>query len=277
VIPRGLPRGVSLQNVEIKHSEDGACGYAIRGRYRGGILHGIKDSTLSVTEKVFHMHRVLRLFEFLRDADKASIVISVPKDSSLDAVSVKNISGKTAIQGIQCQALEIRTASGKTSVAASHAAVFKARQTSGRLTVDGCTMENADVGTSSGNVEMKDTRPRGLKISSSSGNTTLSGIPTGNTEIQSTSGGITLDIADKKQNYDVDIDVSGGKIYIDGQKQTGRKRSSARRNGNGGNGLRLKTTGGDVKVNFHGGTRAVHIRSGLSSRFACMERNPSSP
>lgn len=214
---------VLLQNVEFRQAADGDCGYEIRTRFPGGILHERKDSTLSITEKVFSLHRVFRLAEFLRGAGRPTIILHVPKDFPLDTVYVKNISGKTTIHGITCRTLEVGASSGNTAVCASRTDEFHARQTSGRLTVDGCVMDNANIVASSGSVEMKNMNTHGLAISSTSGKVAFSGVPAGRSEIRTSSGGVTLDIAGEKRNYDLAVDVRGGSIFLDGLQQAGRQ------------------------------------------------------
>jgi DUF4097 and DUF4098 domain-containing protein YvlB len=110
---------------------------------------------------------------------------------------------------------------------------------------------NGEINKTSGNLEIKDTNTQGLKISTTSGDTVFSGILAGKTFIKSTSGSITLDIASKKNNYDIYADVLSGCIYINDKKQNRQKEKQYSKSENGENELRLKTTSGDIRVAFH--------------------------
>ena len=81
------------------------------------------------------------------------------------------------------------------------------------LSIDSCMIGNGEIRNTSGNLQIKNTNIQGLKISSTSGSTVFTGVLTGKTDIKSTSGSITLDIAAKKQDYDINVKAQGGK-YI---------------------------------------------------------------
>ena len=241
---------LSLQ-VELTPSEDGSSGYEIRSRHPGGIRHETADSTLRISEKIFSPHRILRMLDRLLGAETSRIVIRVPREETLGEVGLTNVGGGTDIHGLTCRALEVRTTSGNVAVSASGAECFSARQTSGRLTVDDCALDAADIGSSSGAVELTNTRTGGLTIHTTSGKAVVAGVPGGRTDIRTSSGAILLDIADRMENYDLDVGVSGGAIYVDGRKHGKAKLTQTGRRDGGGNALRLKTAGGDVKLNFH--------------------------
>jgi Putative adhesin len=281
---------VKLRNVEFIISGDRAYEYEVYDKSYSKIIHEIKGSTLTITEKINYFLMFNYIIDLLRGLNRFDIKIYFPKGSEFDAVNLKNTIGSASVNEINCKMLELDSTSGNLSVASCIAENFKARQTSGKLNIDGCMIGNTldinstsgcisvaassidnlkikktsgrikingtkigygEINKTSGNLEIKDTDTRGLKISTTSGNTVFTGILAGKSDIKSTSGSIMLDIASKKQNYNIYADVLSGYIYIDGKKQNCQKEKQYNKSENGQNELRLKTTSGYIRVAFH--------------------------
>jgi DUF4097 and DUF4098 domain-containing protein YvlB len=241
-----------LRHVEITATEDGDCGYEIKSTRFSKIIHEIKGATLYITEKLNRLFIFTFFFDMLRGLSKFDIKIKIPKNRKLDVVTLKNTSGNTTVKEIRCIMVDMRATSGNISFAAGSAEQFRAGQTSGRLNIDGCQLENAEIKNTSGKVEISQARMRGLAVSTTSGKVGFTGDLTGYAEIKSTSGGIDLDLTAKKQNYDLNIDVLSGNIYIDGQKQPRQKGIRHSKDNAGRNELRVKTISGHVRLNFGG-------------------------
>jgi hypothetical protein len=241
---------VKLPNVETVITEDDTYGCEIRGKRYSKIIPEIKDSTLFITEKINYLLMAIYILDILHGAEKAGVTIYIPRESSLDAVYLRNITGNTDIKEIKCKKLEFNATSGNILAAACSAENFNARQTSGRLNMDGCRIGNGEIRNNSGNLNIKNTNLQGLKISTTSGNTVFTGVVIGKTDIKSTSGNIALDIAAKKQNYGIYIDIHSGNAYIDGQKQKRLKDKQFNQSENSRNELRLRTLSGNVIIDF---------------------------
>jgi hypothetical protein len=238
---------VLFHKLEIINTENSEYRYEINGRNNSKIIHEMKNETLNI---MYNFSLYNHLCDVMYGMNKFNIKIFVPKNVPFDIISIKNTSGMINIKETSCKIFDLQTTSGNISIAAGRAENFKAKQTSGKLNFDGCIIGNAEIKKTSGNLEIINSKIQGLQISSTSGNTVFSGVLTGKTNIESTSGSINLVIDSKKDNYNIQIDATSGRIILDGQKIEKKKDKQYNKSENCQNNLRLKSTSGNVLVNF---------------------------
>jgi DUF4097 and DUF4098 domain-containing protein YvlB len=132
--------------------------------------------------------------------------------------------------GLTAGSVTIKNTAGKTNIGNTKADVFDLTITAGELTAS--------------NLESKD-----LKLKMSAGQVRLSGTFTGNSDIQVSSGKVIMDINGAEKDFNRNIKVTSGSVYIDGAR-AGSGNVNLNVNNNAGNTLNVKVTAGDIKINF---------------------------
>jgi hypothetical protein len=241
---------VKLRNVKFIITDDNTYGYEFNDKSYSKISHEIKNSTLNITEKLNYLMAYNYFFDLLRGINNDNINIYIPKDSVFENVIITNTTGNINLNNINTQSIDLISTSGNITASEIKTNFLKSKQTSGKLNVNGSIINNCEIKNTSGKIVINNLDQSNLKISTTSGGVTIKGILSGKTEIKSTSGSITLGILDKKQNYNIYTEQTSGKIFINGIKQERKKGNIYNKSENKQNDLKLKTTSGNVKINF---------------------------
>ena len=204
--------------------------------------YSLVDKKLTITQKSKTMLFNLNLWSQKSDY----IRIYLPKEAIMNNISISDESGNITINTLNCENLDITSTSGNTVLNTASSSIILIDKTSGNVDMKNCRTGRLDMSLTSGNLNASGMETGAVSISQTSGNITMAGKLLGDTVISGVSGNIKLDITGDKATYNRDISVISGNVNVDGSSN----KSDKYENASATNSLKLKTTSGNVTVNF---------------------------
>lgn len=181
------------------------------------LSYGIKGKTLHVKQKFepqFNMGD-------LNTRQDGSITITVPRDMKLEEVEIESGVGQGLIENIKTKKLEMESGVGIVKIKEVIADETIISCGVGDLNIEGLTAEKIKVEGGVGSIKVYDLISNKLEASIGVGSVLLEGDVKGNIAIEGGIGGLELNLAGRESDYNYIIERGGGKITINGTKQSG--------------------------------------------------------
>ena len=131
-------------------------------------------------------------------AGMGNVVVTVPRDITLEYLSIESDTGSITLDGIQIASMELDQSFGDT--------VLK-----------NCSWTYADIDNDCGSIMGTGLASAGLDASVDMGEVDLEGDFTGETDIEASMGSVKLTLSGKQSDYDIDLDADLGNITLNGR------------------------------------------------------------
>lgn len=199
----------------------------------------LRDETLH-----FHCrHRWPAALLFWKLSD-SWVRVTVPADAKLHHVSIRDISGEVAVEGLTAKKLEIEAVSGAIQLSDVDAEELAVRHTTGSLELNGARAQRLTGRGVSGSLRGKRLETGGVEYATTSGRIELSGELSGETSLKTASGGVEAAIDLPEQGFSYELASVTGKREMNGYPAASHVLPGTP------NYLRIQTTSGNIRVRF---------------------------
>ncbi|MCL2529549.1 MAG: DUF4097 domain-containing protein [Coriobacteriia bacterium] len=185
----------------------------------------------------------------------AKLKVYVPRDASLNTVSLSTASGNTVFNGNQTKikTLDCNTASGNTRLSDLDLGTLTFNVASGDVRLSNVVASHATFNMMSGDLTYSGAKLETLTLNMTSGDVDFEGEITRLLQLRALSGDSNFVLAGNKDDYSFDIRKLSGSIRVDGQRIDGNFNgpgTSSVLGSAGGGHIEIDTTSGDVNITF---------------------------
>ncbi|MBQ9119572.1 MAG: DUF4097 family beta strand repeat protein [Lachnospiraceae bacterium] len=156
--------------------------------------------------------------DIINDFSDAEIVITVPEDFVAERLSADNGSGKLVLCGLQVQELKLQNGSGSMTLEDMTASAANLRLGSGACKVRGLAAGQLEVRGGSGRISLAEMELQGLDITTGSGELEFAGAVDGDLEVDTGSGNVTMELSNRRTEYNINVRGGSGGVWLDGEK-----------------------------------------------------------
>lgn len=175
-------------------------------------------------------HNTLKIEEnqniFPKNNWEGNIIITVPKDTLLNKLSIDTGASQVTIQDIYANILDMDNGAGILTITNSKFNKADIDGGAGKISINSSTLNNLDMDTGVGEIEIE-------------------AIITGNSEIDCGVGEVNITLLGTKEDYSITIEKGIGNIKIDNENQ-----ANDSTYGSGNNKLKLEGGVGNISLNF---------------------------
>jgi len=231
---------IDVSSADVRFVESGEYGFALNSREMSGFEYAFENGVLNISQRKGLSLLMLGIF-----MEPEYIVVYLPDYARLSAVDIKNKSGNINIGGLSCGTFNLRLTSGNAELSGLEADTAVLKSASGNVRIKGVKTGYVDLRLTSGNLSVSGLCADGIKADITSGNAYIGGEVNGDINVRVTSGDVRMELAGGEWDYSREISVMSGDVYINGSK-TGK----GSYNVNAGKSMTVKTTSGNVRINF---------------------------
>ena len=162
-----------------------------------------------------------------------------------DSFDLKASSGDIALENFEVGGLmSVKLTSGGAKLSDIKADSMYTKFSSGDIKITGCTVGSYEGFQTSGGLTITGLESGGFHYESSSGDIKLEGVMRGENNIRITSGSVRIDNGLPEEEYSYTLKATSGDIRVNGEEASTRKNADAK------NSFNIRTSSGDVKLNF---------------------------
>jgi DUF4097 and DUF4098 domain-containing protein YvlB len=233
---------IKTDSANIKFVTGDYFGYEFMAGSTVDTTYSLANKKLTITQKSKTMLFNLNLGSLKSDY----ITIYLPEEAILNNVTISDKSGTITINKLNCENLDVSSVSGNDVINSASASVISVDKTSGNIDMKNIKAGSLYMVLNSGNLNASGMETGAVDIGQTSGNVTMAGELLGSSVISAVSGNINLNITGAKTDFNRDISVTSGNVNVDGSQA----KSNQYENANAVNSLKLKSTSGNITVNF---------------------------
>ena len=178
--------------------------------------------------------------------DETKITITIPKESYFNSVTFDNGSGKMEVSGIQTDSFYLEGGSGGIIVSNTSAGKAEVSTGSGSVGLENVNIRKGSIDTGSGAVRISSCQFNDVEFDTGSGSMSFEGSLTGESSISGGSGSIEIELAERFDQYDLELEAGSGGIWVNGD----RKDDQDIKNPDASNELRIDGGSGRVSLSF---------------------------
>ena len=215
----------------------------------------VRNGTLTVKEHTENWH--INIFGFWNFFDtSATLKVYVPRNATLDNVSLETASGSTMLNGnnVSIRELSCQTASGDIRLYDLSLEKLRLDVASGDVNLNNVSATSATINLMSGWLTYRGAELETLEMNLASGDVTLEGEITRLLQLHMTSGDANILLVGDKDDYSFDIKKISGEVRIDGQRVDGGFGGPGLNHSSSGTGqgahIEIDITSGSVNINF---------------------------
>ncbi len=232
---------VGMADVEFIPSD--RYGYEIDFEDNSALTHSIQNGKLKINES---FKNGIKIFNFNTDfSTKDSIKIYYPKNAEFDSIVINTGSGSIIAEELISSDFDLKLASGRANIDGGRFGDLNIALASGKVEMDNIFVDDAEIVTASGNVTADEFNSNNLKLTVTSGNVDIKGNLDGKSKVTVISGKVTLSTDRKESEYNRDVSITSGNLYVNNEKA-----NSSTSFENARNNLSVKVTSGKVYLNF---------------------------
>lgn len=222
---------VSNANIIVEESSDNQFGIKAELSYLSDEpVVGVENGILKFEKTTKHSFNLFSFDFNMFDDSSNTVIIYVPKNSSLDDISLYTSNGRIELNEIKAKTVVADTSNG--SIVSSKLNITEESSfttSNGRIEIDGIFLEKTYIKTSNGKI-------------------IANGTFKGNTNLKTSNGTITFTNSIRRDDCDIKADTSNGSITIDGSKVSS---DDFYENNKSENAVDLKSSNGNITVEFN--------------------------
>lgn len=177
-----------------------------------------KDDTLLIEDPNHDNFLFSIWFLNTHNDEDSKITIIIPMEIYFETVKVDNGSESMELSGFQSKIFYLDGGSGSVIVSDVSSEEADISAGSGALTMDNVSIKTGDFKSRSGAVRITNSRFINTEFETGSGAFSFSGELTGENIINSNSGAIFLELKDRIDKYNLDLDAGSGGVWVNGVK-----------------------------------------------------------
>ncbi len=245
----GIDIDVEYQEVYIEKGDSFHISSRYDQRY-SQISWEVTDGVLSVSESILgreNKNRGIPWDMIRRNRQSGTLTITFPEGTELSMVSVDSDAAGVYVTRGQIQSLKVDAAMGSVELTDTAVGSLEVDAAMGNIDLEDSSADTVKLSCRMGSVETDNFVCRArFECEADMGSIELSGDLRGETILDCDLGSVSLDLAGKAAEYGYDLDASLGGVEVDGSDMGGR----ATAQGPGEDHLRIRTSAGDIEVNF---------------------------
>ena len=184
-------------------------------------------------------------FDAMDDED-TKVTIIIPNKIYFESVKFDNGSGAMEISGIKTKSFYFDGGSGGIIISDVSSEKAEISTGSGSLTMDNANLEKGYINSGSGAVRITNSAFSDTEFDTGSGALSFAGALMGDSTISSGSGAMLIELTDRIDNYDVELDPGTGGIWVNGEKYE----DEDIKNKDAENDLSIESGSGEITINF---------------------------
>jgi DUF4097 and DUF4098 domain-containing protein YvlB len=211
---------ISVVSQDINFIISDNFGFEINNENNSDITWKAENGVLEIDESQINFKK-WRFFNIYLDIFGALrrdsyINVYIPKDSMLESVKIKNISGSFNISEVSSKDMSFTATSGKGKISDCKVENLSWKTISGKMEIYNSEINKSELKITSGKSTIENIKSEGFNLVSISGSVDLSGELLGKTDIQATSGNVEVMVKGKSQDYSKSLRAVSGKVLLDG-------------------------------------------------------------
>ena len=219
-------------------------GYLIKGQQPDDIRCEFQDGKLVIIQsKELFQNNFFSFFNFgFQPSDY--IEIYLPADAVLNTIDIKAVSGDLKVDKLNSDKVYLQLMSGDVRLGEFNGKYFMVKATSGNVKIENGNVDTIDLTLLSGDLSVTQLTCQQFIADMTSGNINVRGAIKGDIRIKALSGDIRLQLDGQQQDYNRNITVLSGDVYINRDKGGGRV------DFNGPYNIDINATSGNVRIDF---------------------------
>lgn len=148
----------------------------------------------------------------------AKIVITVPKATDLNKITIDGGAGNIKLESITVDKLEISAGAGNVNLNDVKSSELELDGGAGNMEGENITADKVEIDAGVGNLEFSSVDFSRVDLDCGMGNIKIAGVIKGDNKIDCGVGEVNLNLEDSLDEYDFSVDTGVGNIVIDGKK-----------------------------------------------------------